>query len=74
MIDAIPPQRAKVLAFIREEVGAGRVFPSAAQIAAHMGWRNASSAQQCCSALAGHRALRRKYDGKRVVYELVEVA
>ena len=58
--------------FIRDEVAAGRGFPSHTAIAEHMGWKNVGSAIDCLSALVRHRLLLRYYEGSRVRFSLVE--
>lgn len=55
------PQRRRVLAFIQEEVAAGRPFPSCGQIKTFMGWKNEQSARDVLNVLAGQdRQLRRE--------------
>lgn len=70
-----PPQRAKVLAFIQAEIGAGRAFPTCRAIADQMGW-NSSSVPDVLHGLTmdGHiRRLGREKTGyKRVIWGLVE--
>lgn len=41
------PKRAAVLEFIKAELRAGRTFPTTERVAAHMGWKNTSSAFNC---------------------------
>jgi len=75
----LPPQRARVLAFIRSQVAAGKRFPHARTIADHMGWRNAGSARQVLDLLVADGFLVKKYDRAsggdarlRVRFDLVE--
>lgn len=51
-----PLQRAKALAFIREQVAAGKPFPSNAAICAYMGWQAHQSVRHCLDGLSadGH--------------------
>jgi SOS-response transcriptional repressor LexA len=46
----------EALMFIRNEVSAGRRFPTAGQIKRHMGWKTVSSAKDCLARLTvnGH--------------------
>lgn len=74
MIDDLPyeqraPQKAKALAFITAALSAGKNFPTNEQIAAHMGWKNPSSAEDCKISLAADGKLmsERKYVRSRVV-------
>jgi len=48
-----PPQRARVLAFIKEEIGGGRGFPRPRKIADFMGWLNEQSARDVLIGLCG---------------------
>lgn len=66
---------AAVLQFIKKEIAAGRRFPTRAQIATHMGWRNQSSAEDALMRAAAngdlvveHRA--RSGRGFRYTYAL----
>lgn len=58
----LPYAQQRVLDFVREQVAAGRSFPSTTVIAAHMGWKNAHSATDCLQALRfkGHLSATRK--------------
>lgn len=47
------PQRLRVYEFICAERLAGRPFPRRQQIADHMGWKHATSSNDCLNALAG---------------------
>jgi len=51
-MDSLPPQRAAVLAYIRERLAAGRP-PSLAEIAAHFGFASRNAAQKHVRALTG---------------------
>lgn len=67
------PQRRRVLDFIREELSAGRSFPSYNAIAAHMGWSNHQSARDAIRKLCQFdRVLDHRWDpeAKRSVYSL----
>lgn len=44
----------QALEFIKAETAAGRKFPSAYQIAFHMGWKNDSSVNDVLARLAAH--------------------
>ena len=47
-------QSLKAFDFIKAEVKAGRKFPTATAVAAHMGWRNACSGNDCLMRLAAN--------------------
>ena len=66
------PSKERVLAFIKDEVAAGRGFPNAVRIATHMGWKNESSAYDCLYSLVASRHLKTEVGqrGKRY-WELV---
>jgi len=66
------PQRARVLAFIKAEIAAGRPFPSTRAIADHIGWARTESAANVLAALAVDGLLRRRRHGlKFSTYEVV---
>lgn len=71
-----PPQRARVLAFIKSEIAAGREFPSDQSIAAHMGWKHGRSAYVVLCHLIGDGHIIREYDRSsgttRVAFKLNE--
>lgn len=54
----LPKQQAAVLAFIEDQISAGNSFPSALEIAKHMGWKNASSAMSCIMSLVWRGKIR----------------
>lgn len=63
-----PPQRARVLAFIRAEIAAGRAFPTAQAIAAHMGWKTAAGSYHVVMGLAVEDGQLVRYRDERRVW------
>lgn len=63
------PSRAKALDFINPQLANGQGWPTSAELAAHMGWKNPSSADECFDALAcdGKIGMERKYVKSRLV-------
>lgn len=69
----LSPQRARVLAFVRLEVRAGRPFPSYVDIARHMGWRSTTGVYDALHHLAWLGYLHRSRDPEHhLVFELKE--
>jgi hypothetical protein len=68
----LPTRRAMVLSFIKEEIEGGRGFPSHQKISRHMGWKPQRSVHSFLSLMVGDGWLKRRYEGRRVVYELVQ--
>lgn len=66
----LPPQRARVLAFIKEEIARGRGFPRLRTIAEKMGWAHADSARAVLLALCGDGHLRSVRIGKSLSFVL----
>jgi len=66
--DALPPQRRKVMLFIRSEVESGRPFPSRKAIAQHMGWKRENSSVDVLVTLSwqGFIDMHRDSSGKRL--------
>lgn len=77
MIKKKPSSSDIVMAFIMDEVDAGRAFPSAEMIREHMGWKNAVGAHDvlCRLAIIGLiRMTDRKPSGRgwKKTYQVVE--
>lgn len=60
----LPLKQTLVLAFIDAELKRIRRFPSAREIATHMGWVNDVAARDCLSRLVGKGFVRRNAQGK----------
>lgn len=62
--------RARVLDFIKDELAAGRGFPSVRRIAVRMGWRSDTSARDALAGLVIDGKLTRRQEGGRQKWEL----
>lgn len=60
-----PRQREKALRYIREQVAAGKPFPSNGAICAYMGWRAHQSVRHCLDALCAEGHVERVGMSKR---------
>lgn len=63
-------QRQKLLAFIKDEAAAGR-WPTRKQMSEHMGWKNASSADDAVWALVKDGHLKATLCGRTHTFEVV---
>lgn len=69
-VKALPPQRQKIMDFIKTELAAGRSFPGPAAVARHMGWKAGRSAADALYKMCTYdKVLRRSQDGEYSVRE-----
>ena len=61
-----------MLEFIRDEIAAGRGWPTNTLIAEHMGWRNAQSVTDALHGLRGDGHVRLGYVKGRQRWEMVD--
>ncbi len=66
----LPPKRLAVYDFIKAKTQSENEFPTSSDIAAHMGWKNITSANDCLNALVGRGLVRRQWTGRRYTYSL----